>query len=425
MADPRIHDFMDFVERSPTSWHAVEQTSTALKAGGFLPLTEESAWSLQAGGAYYVVRGGSICAFVVPTEPIQAVHAVGAHTDSPGLKLKPNAEYTVENMTMFGVEVYGGPLLSSWLNRDLAVAGLVAYLDKSDTLRETLVHLTDNPVVVPQLAIHLDRKVNEEGLKLNKQDHMAALAAIDHEGPYLTPLLNAAIPDCKQILSQDLFLAPLERPTLIGGEKKLLSTWRVDNLGSVHAALTALLNRAKPDRDTLKMIVFWDHEEVGSQTAEGAASPFFSDTLERICLQLKIDREEQLRLLSRSLSLSVDAAHGLHPNYQKAHEPRHQPLMGGGVTLKVNAQQRYATTASSSAHLERICSNLGLNLQRFVNRTDMACGSTIGPIHSSKTGIATVDLGYPQLSMHSTRELAAADDHLSLCSLLEGFFTTN
>ncbi len=420
--DQHIADFMSFVEESPTSWHAVKSACKKLEHAGFSPLDERKKWEIEHGGSYYVARGGSLLAFVAPSNRFEHLHLVGAHTDSPALKLKPHAEYQVENMTMFGVEVYGGPLLSSWLNRDLAIAGTVAYHDREGELQNGMVYLSDAPVVVPQLAIHLDRKVNEEGLKLNKQDHLAALAAIDEPKGYLDRLIKKALPECEKLLSHDLFLVPMEQPRLIGSANKLYSGWRVDNLGSVHAALTALLEKKEPETERMKMVLFWDHEEVGSGSAEGAASPFFSDSLERISLAMGLQREEMMRTLASSFCLSVDAAHGLHPNYQSMHEPQHRPLMGKGVTLKVNAQQRYAGDASKWGELAHLCEKVGVPLQRFVNRTDCPCGSTIGPIHSSRTGMPTVDLGYPQLSMHSIRELCSVKDHLAMCKLLSAFF---
>jgi aspartyl aminopeptidase len=420
MNEDTLTDFIGFLEEAPTAWHAVAVMRKRLLGAGFQELLEGDEWVLPPGTPAFVTRGGtSMCAFVTPMKSPTHAHILAAHTDSPALKLKPHASYVKEGMQMLGVEVYGGPLLNSWLNRDLAIAGHIHTANGSD-VTEHLVHLKTHPVVIPQLAIHLDREVSTAGLKLNKQKHLAALASIgESEGDYLLSLIREQVP-CDTLLGSDLFLVPLEPPRRIGRNGELISGYRIDNLGSTHAALTALIESKAPSTDGLNMAIFWDHEEVGSNTAQGAGSPFLTDVLERILIASKVGREGYLRMLSQSFCISVDSAHALHPNYVSSHEPHHQPRLGGGVTLKVNAQQRYATNGRAAARLESTCQRLNLPLQKFVARTDMPCGSTIGPISSTRTGIQTVDIGYPQLSMHAIRELAAANDHLAMCKLLTG-----
>ena len=421
--DPTIEEFTSFLEVSPTAWHAVKEASQKLQAQGFKQLDEQNRWDLVPGQRYFVNRhGSSLCAFVLPQQTPSTLRLIGAHTDSPALKLKPNSEYRKKNMIMLGVEVYGGPLLNAWLNRDLVISGVVHHTDSNGSYCHSLVHLTDHPVVIPQLAIHLDRKISSDGLKLDKQKHLAALAGTcsDQEADYrfLEDALSSQI-DLGELLGFELFLIPHEPPRLVGRNQQLISGYRIDNLSGVHAGLTALLGAKEPAENTIKMAIFWDNEEVGSQTAQGAGSPFLSDTLERISLALGMDRESYLRLLSQSLCFSVDSAHALHPNHSDRHEPQHQPLLGHGTVLKINAQQRYASSAQTATVLERAAREQGLKLQKFVSRTDMPCGSTIGPISSTRTGIPTVDLGIPQLSMHSIREVAAWKDQLEMCQLLE------
>ena len=423
-----IEDFLSFLNQSPTAWHAVRCAAERLKAAGFTELSEQTAWSLQNGRGYFVLRNGSsLCAFVTPENLPTHVRLIGSHSDSPALKLKPKPEFHRENMLMFGVEVYGAPLLSSWLNRDLGLAGRIVYQDCQDNILEALVNLKKHPLVIPQLAIHLDRNVNEQGLLLNKQEHLSALAALANgtkltKDSYLQTLLEEELGSLN-LLAHDLFLVPIEEARFMGYEKQMIASYRIDNLSSVHASLMALVQNKTPHSSMLKMITFWDNEEIGSETAQGAASPFVSHTTERIVYALNGQRENYLRLISQSLCVSVDLAHALHPNYLEKHEPRHQPILGKGIVLKYNAQQRYASDARTSAVIASLCQEAKLPLQKFVARSDMPCGSTIGPIHAHLTGMPTVDIGSPQLSMHSARELMACQDHLDMCELLASVLT--
>ncbi len=422
-----IPEFMHFLEHSPTSWHAVKHLKDKLQEHQFTCLDEGDSWELKPRKAYWVERHGSICAFVLPENKPKSLKLIGAHTDSPGFKLKPQAEYFKENMLMLGLEVYGSPLLTSWLNRDLAIAGRVFFKDGHDRFCHDLVNLEEFRVILPQLSVHLDREVNEKGLVLNKQEHLSALASVsassDTNPKDLKPLNSLLLRklNAKTILSYDLFLYPTEKPSRISTGGDLLASYRIDNLSAVHSAVTGLLQAKGPHADTIKMIVFWDHEEIGSHTSQGAGSPFFSDILERICLSLNLGREEVCRLIRHGKALSVDMTHALHPNYMEKSEPRHQVLLGKGVAIKTNAQQRYATDAASAAWLIDLCLREGIAYQHFVTRGDIPAGTTIGPIHAALTGMSTVDIGCPQLSMHSAREIMHVQDHLSMCRLCEAF----
>lgn len=414
-----MNDLITFIEKSPTPWHAVEELRQRLVEAGFQELFEKDAWAIKPESKYFVVRqSSSLCAFITPKKIARSCRIAAAHTDSPGFKLKPNAEFRKENMVMLGLEIYGGPLLTSWLNRDLGVAGRVV-CRKNGGLVEKLVRLDAMPVVIPQLAIHLDKNVNENGLILNKQDHLAALvgtASPDDKTRFLDKHLKDAVHD--EIVSWDLFVHPLEAPRFVGKDHELIAGYRLDNLCSVHAALMGLLGHKKMSQDVLNMVAFWDHEEIGSETAQGAGSPFLPQLLERIAG----NREGYFRLLSESLCVSVDVGHALHPNYPDKHEPRHPLLLNEGIILKNSAQYRYATDARTGAFVEDLCHKNKLRLQRFTGRGDISGGSTIGPVAAHLMGMPTVDIGIAQLSMHSCRELIGVRDQQDLTKLLTALF---
>lgn len=425
-----LNDLLEFLNNAPTAWHAVELVRLRLIKAGFQELNEKDRWNLKSQTAYFVIRNGSsLCAFVTPIQSLDSVTLVASHTDSPGFKLKPNSEFRKENMIMLGLEVYGGPLLTSWLNRDLGIAGRVVFEKASGTIEEALVRMDEGPVIIPQLAIHLDRTVNETGLILNKQEHLAALAAIEpkkskNEQKYLISLIKKKI-KFKELLGSDLFLFPLEKAKFIGSRQEMIAAYRIDSLNSVEAALTAFVQSKKPNPSNLKMIAFWDNEEIGSNTAQGAGSPFVSQVIERIAFSLLSDREDYLRLMRNSLCVSVDLAHALHPSYPDKNEPRHPVFINEGVVIKFSAQQRYATDAHSMARIISICQNTSIPFQKQVARGDIPCGSTIGPIHASLTGMPTVDIGTPQLSMHSCREVTGCQDHIAMRKLLQKVFDEN
>jgi aspartyl aminopeptidase len=419
---PIIQNLMSFLDASPTSWHAVDAARNLLVQSDFLELSEKEHWNIQASTRYVVTRdGSSLCAFVTPQKTPKRLRLFASHTDSPSFKLKPKPEIRKHQAILLGVEVYGSPLLSSWMNRDLGLAGRVLYTNKSGQIKESLVRLETHPLTIPQLAIHLDRDVNERGLQLDRQVHLNALVGLESSFPHssvLESLLRKEI-DFEQLISHDLFLFPLEKARLLGYEHTLLASYRIDSLSSVHAALTALLHYPNPLEDEIKMIIFWDNEEIGSHTSHGAGSPFFNQTLERILEGFQATREDYFCLINRSTCVSIDLAHALHPNYPDKHDPQHQPLLGQGVVLKSNAQQRYATTARSSLPVQKVAAIKHLPLQRFVMRNDIPCGTTIGPIQATLTGMPTVDIGCGQLSMHACRELMSCQDQLDMCQLLE------
>lgn len=416
-----LADFKAFLDASPTSWHAVKEIGNRLAIREFIPLNEEEKWHLEHGKKYFIQRGGALCAFCIPeSKPKQAI-ILAAHTDSPALKLKPLPAFQKENMTQFGVEVYGSPLLTSWLNRDLTLAGRVVVTNEDAVPEERLVFLDDTTLIIPQLAIHLDREVNEKGLHLNKQEHLCPIVGLTDEakGPLdvLERLLRRHL-SFHRLLSFELFLVPQEPAHFAGIENELLASYRIDNLTGAHAALSAMGLTPKPSKHVLQMALFWDNEEVGSRSKEGAGSPFLNDILQRIGYSLKIDPEEILVLKNNSFCASIDMAHALHPNYPQKHDPHHTPLLGKGIVLKYNADQKYASNALSAAIVVHACQVLNLPYQSYVCRSDMPCGSTVGPVIAGNTGINTVDIGCPQLSMHSIREVMACQDYLDMVRLL-------
>jgi aspartyl aminopeptidase len=414
-----IESFLSFLQACPTSWHCVKEVESTLSSHSFQALQEKELWEMEKGGKYFVSRGGSIASFCLPKKAPSQIRILAAHTDSPSLKLKPNPLLADNSMARLEVEVYGSPILHSWLNRDLALAGRVFFKNKKGEIEEKLLFLDEAPLIIPELAIHLQRDVNEKGPPLNKQEHlMPIFPLMGHENslPSLETLLRKHC-DYPSLLSFDLFLVPLEAPRLLGPHQDWIASYRLDNLVSVHAAMTAMINYTPSS--TLPLSIFWDHEEVGSKSWEGADSSFLADVLTRVRHFYKMTDEEFLVLKRNSLCLSLDMAHGLNPLHAHKHDPNHQPILGKGIVLKHNANLRYASTAQTLAQALLIGKKAKLPLQYFVNRSDMPCGSTVGPFITASSGIPTVDLGCAQLSMHSAREIIAKDDYLDCITFLK------
>lgn len=415
-----VQDLLDYIDASPTPFHAVAETITRLEAHGYRPLDEAEAWDIAAGDKVYVARGGgSIAAFHVGVTPVSEAgfHLVGAHTDSPNLRVKPNPELKQAGYGQLGVEPYGGVLLHTWLDRDLSLAGRVLLADGSSRL----VDFGRELLRVPSIAIHLNRKVNTEGLKLNAQKHMAPVLALEGlEGLDLRALLAEELGDVKaqEVLAWDLMAYDVQRATRSGASREFIHSARIDNLASCHAAVGALV-ASKRRAEITRGIVLYDHEEVGSRSAQGAASDFLRSCLQRLSGD---SAEDYRRAVAKSFLISADMAHAVHPNYTDLHEPTHQPLLGAGPVVKINVNQSYATDGESWASFERWAREAGVSTQRFVVRSDLGCGSTIGPITAAELGIRTVDAGNPMLSMHSCREVAAAADIPKMIKVMRCFF---
>jgi aspartyl aminopeptidase len=411
-----IEDFSDFLDRSPTSWHAVHELGNRLASLDITPLDEVEKWELEKGQKYFVERGGSLCVFTLPEKTPAKVTILGAHTDSPALKLKPSPEVHSQSIHLLETEVYGAPLLSSWFNRDLAIAGRLVVENNQGQLEDHLIFLDQTPLFIPQLALHLDREVNDKGLMINKQDHLRPVFTLkEGQKDLLEPLLKKHV-SFKDLLAFDLFLVPLEKSRLLGISGEMVASYRLDNLASSHACITAIAS-AEPS-DGIQMVALWDGEEIGSRTAEGAASPFVEDILKRIATFYKLSEEDFICMKNRSLCISVDVAHAYNPNFSKKYDQEHQLIPGQGIAVKYNADKKYVTDAKTAAAVISACKKLGLRYQSFASRSDMPSGSTIGPIFAHTLGIPTVDIGSPIFSMHSAREVMAVQDHIDMCQLL-------
>ena len=407
------------IDASPTPYHAVRRARERLDAAGFAP------YDPAAGpvGRWYHARGGGLVAWVVSAshDETSGVRIVGAHTDSPNLRVKPRPDTNGAGFAQLGVEVYGGVLLNSWLDRDLGVAGRVS-VDVGGEFEMRLFR-DERPVArVPQLAIHLDRGVNDKGLVLNPQRHMVPVWGL---GPapgfreYLAAQVGAE-PDA--VMAWDAMFHDLNPATIAGLDGEFLATARLDNQLSCFTAISALLAAADAPGSAIPMVALFDHEEVGSVSTTGAASPFLGDQLDRIAAAFDADHEARVQSRARSIVISADGAHGTHPNYPDRHEPDHQIALNGGPVIKINANQRYATNASSQAVLEHACRRADVPVQHFVTRTDLACGSTIGPATAGQLGIEVVDVGIAQLGMHSAREMCGSADPAWFTAALEAVF---
>ena len=430
VTDPVLADLLAFLGDSPTPFHAVTNATARLAAAGFRPIAETDDWSSLTPGGYSFVHGGSsVLAFVIPEgKRVAGFRIVGAHTDSPNLRLKPIPEYKKEGYAQLGVEVYGGVLLNSWLDRDLSLAGRVFVSDKAGGARveSRLVRFTRPMLRVAQLAIHLDRDVNDKGVVLNKQDHLAPIFGLDGDGAKdLRAMLAEELGIAgDRIVGSDLMLYDVVAPTLGGRSAEMIFSARLDNLAMSHAAIRSIVDAtpAAAAGDVVPVAALFDHEEIGSETAYGAQSAFLPRALERIVLGRGGSREDYHRSLAGSLCVSADMAHAVHPNYESRHESRHKPLLNGGPVIKINSQQRYATSGATAALFRDLCARVEVPVQHYAHRTDLPCGSTIGPIASTLLGIRTVDVGNPMLSMHSIRELGGAKDPAMMTRVLTSFY---
>ncbi|MDO4928641.1 MAG: M18 family aminopeptidase [Corynebacterium sp.] len=398
--------FQSFLTQAPSSFHASVAAGQELQAAGFTPLDEADSWPTEPGG-YFCRRGGAIIAWYLPENITAGFRIVGSHTDSPGFKLKARPRLQQAHWEQANVEIYGGPIVASWFDRELLLAGEVVLRDGTSKL----IH-TDPVLRIPHLAIHLDRSQND-GLKIDRQRQVQPIVATVDTGCTIYDVLaTAADVDFQEITAFDLITTPAQAPTVFGANQDMLAAARLDNLSSVYPSLMALLQAAAREPVTGHIPVFaaFDHEEVGSASPTGAAGPFLAQALERVSAMAGFDRLGFQQLLSQSSCISADAAHSVHPNYSERHDPENYPLLGRGPALKINANQRYATTAPTAALWHRACEAAGFESQVFVGNNSVPCGSTIGPITATRLGIPVVDVGIPLLSMHSARELAGVDD---------------
>ncbi|MFJ8001244.1 M18 family aminopeptidase [Streptomyces sp. NPDC096310] len=416
-------DLMSYLAASPSPYHAVANAAERLEKAGFRQVRETDAWDGSKGGRY-VVRGGALIAWFVPedAEPHTPFRIVGAHTDSPNLRVKPLPDTGSYGWRQIAVEVYGGTLLNTWLDRDLGLAGRVTLRDGS----HRLVNVDRALLRVPQLAVHLDRSVNTDGLKLDRQRHMQPIWGLGEpeEGDLIRFVAQELGVEAEEITGWDLMPHAIEAPAYLGRDRELVAGPRMDNLLSVHAG-TAALAAVATDSGTplpyIPVLAAFDHEENGSQSDTGAEGPLLGTVLERSVLARGGTYEDRARAFAGTVCLSSDTGHAVHPNYGERHDPTHHPRANGGPILKVNVNMRYATDGSGRAVFAEACERAGVPWQTFVSNNAMPCGTTIGPITAARHGIQTVDIGVAILSMHSARELCGADDPYLLANALVAF----
>lgn len=415
-----LDDFFNFLQKSPSPWHATEQIANRLVKQEYTALKEEERWTIKLGSKYFIQRGGALIAFSIPQKKPSRALICASHTDSPCLKIKPHAEFRSHNMNLFKVDAYGGPSLNTWYDRDLAIAGQI-YVNTGKAIAQHLIYAEDHPMTIPSLAIHLQEK-NDEGKPkqyIDKQEHLCPLIGLSEKGGNSLETILKSHVKYSSLLSSDLYLVPTQPPALLGSCGEFIAAYRLDNLSSAHASLMGLLDVERQQQDVMNIAVFWNNEEIGSDSREGAASPFLEETLKRICLLLKMDEEDFFRLKSSSLCLSIDVGHSFHPNFPKRYDSEDHPLFGHGFLIKHHASLRYATTAHSTAAIINLCQKHKLPYQETAGHSEVRGGTTVGPITASATGITTVDIGPALLGMHSTRELISAQDHISLCKFLK------
>ena len=422
-------NLVDFIYESPTAFHTIETSEELLKVNGFKKLEATEKWNIEKGGKYYTTKNSSaIVAFTVNTDDLtkDGFRMIGSHSDSPSFRVKPNPEMEVEKTYLkLNTECYGGPILNTWLDRPLAIAGRVIL--KGDNILkpvETLVNINRPVCIIPNLAIHMNRSINE-GVALNKQKDMLPFVGLlnetlEKDNFLLNTVANELGRKSEEILDFDLFLYEYEKGSLIGVNEELISSGRLDNLAMSHASLHALINAEA--KSGVNVAVVFDNEEVGSSTKQGADSNMLINILERISLCLGQDREDFLRSLYSSFIISADLAHAVHPNVTEKHDPTNRPVMGRGPVIKINANQAYTSDSYSISIYKTICKEAGVNYQEFVNRSDERGGSTIGPISSTHIDIPSVDVGSPILAMHSIRELGCVEDHMDIYKTFKKFY---
>jgi aspartyl aminopeptidase len=408
---------LGFLDASPTPFHATQNMSAMFLNAGFINLNEKDKWELEAGKKYFVTRNdSSVIAFTYPKEKKNYV-MVGAHTDSPNLKLKPNPVIKEHGIVKFGVEPYGGLLLTPWFDRDLSLAGRVSFLDMQDQLQNVLINVGKSIATIPSLAIHLDDKANKDKT-VNKQTDMCPILTTNEEFELDTflrwQLDRLGYPDVQEIYASELSFYDTQKAAFVGLYDDFISSARLDNLLSCYVGMLSICSVGE---DKPMLFVASDHEEVGSESTSGAAGSFLESTLKRMFS----DYDEYMNMIRTSIMISADNAHAIHPNFSAKHDSKHTPYMNEGVVVKVNANQRYASNSVTISKFLDSAKNIDEKVQHFVTRSDMGCGSTIGPITATRLGIETIDVGLPTLGMHSIRELAGSDDAHSLYQILVAF----
>ena len=407
---------LGFLDASPTPFHATSNISMMLQNAGFNKLDELDKWELQEGNKYFVTRNdSSVIAFTYPKSKNYTI--IGAHTDSPNLKLKPNPVIKEHGVVKFGVEPYGGLLLNPWFDRDLSLAGRVSYLDSNDVIKDTLINVEKSIAIIPSLAIHLDDKANKERT-VNKQTDISPILTTNDDFEFdeflKWQLSKVGVLDIKELYASELSFYDTQKASFVGLHNDFIASARLDNLLSCYVGLLSICS---VDEDKPMMFIASDHEEVGSESTSGAGGSFLENTLRR----MYPDYDEYIQMIRSSVLISCDNAHAIHPNYPSKHDSKHSPHINKGSVIKINANQRYASNSTTISKFMNVANSLDEEYQEFVTRSDMGCGSTIGPITATRLGIETLDVGLPTFAMHSIRELAGCDDAHSLYKIILGF----
>jgi len=421
--DAKIKDFLSFLDGSGSRFHASRQITSRLEAAGFTELKEDEPLHLKKGGRYYLRRQDTATiAFVMGSQAVEKTgfNLAASHLDYPSLKLKPASVKTQSGVTSCGVEVYGGPILSTWIDRPLSIAGKVIIND-GKAIRSELMDLDSAVAIIPNAAIHLNRDINK-GFEYNKQTHLRAILSLGEQDK--NPLLHAISKKLKEkpeaIGEMELFLYDAQVAELTGLNREMICAQGLDNLAMTHAILSAILECRKPKQTSVA--VFFDHEEIGSETPQGAMSSLLGEILERICLAVGANREGYYLALRKSFLISADMAHAFHPSYAEKYDPDYAPGMNQGPVIKLNASHRYASTAESTLRFTRLCEAVNVPCQKFLVRSDMPCGSTVGPIVAAQLGLEAVDVGNPIWAMHSLKETGGVKDHLYLINALTEYY---
>lgn len=416
---------IDFIAQSPTPFHAVEEMQQQLLDAGFEALDEALAWELEPGQGYFLSRNGSsLIAFIYGEDDIveTGIRLMGAHTDSPCLKLKPNPVLNQSGYFQLGVEVYGGVLLNPWFDRDLSLAGRVTYKTSHDELKSVLINFSRPIAIIPSLAIHLDREANNKR-SINAQNDISPILSLASEATSFESILREQLYlqhsglDIEQILDYELSFYDVQPGDQIGLQQEFITSARLDNLLSCFVGLQSLIDAYQEGVPYTSLLICSDHEEVGSASAAGAQGPMLNTLLQR----LLSDVEERSQCFHNSLLISIDNAHGIHPNFSAKHDANHGPVLNAGPVIKINANQRYASNSETQARFRYLAELVDEPVQAFVVRSDMACGSTIGPITATETGINTIDVGVPSFAMHSIRETVGSADAYALYKILQAF----
>ncbi|MCF8008780.1 MAG: M18 family aminopeptidase [Halanaerobiales bacterium] len=422
------NSLIEYLKKSPTPYHAVDNVKNTLKKEGYKELSLKSKWKLKENSKYFLIKNGSaLIAFTTSSidKLTNGFKIIGAHTDSPGLKIKPNPEFEDEkNYLKINTEVYGGPILSTWFDRPLSLAGRISIKD-NDQIKNINIKFDKPLMIIPNLAIHLNREVNQKN-KIDKQrDLMPIMATVDQKqnikGAIIKLISQEVGVDSTKILDFDLYLRDTEPPLIVGSKKEFLSAGQIDDLAMVHASLLALINS---NSSFFKLLALFDNEEIGSMTDVGADSPLLNNVIERIVYSLNKSREEYLQLIENSFMVSADMAHAVHPNKQKKHDPTNQPVLNKGLVIKVSSNRKYTTDSYSGAFIKKLCIENKIKYQEFVNNSNQKGGSTIGPINLSHLGVKSVDIGNPVLSMHSIKELTGLNDHDNIIKLMTTFYNS-